>query len=208
MTHRKDEAIQAAIARELKQQFTILGLLLGSFWVLEISDQLVFQHLWRGGLDIFGIVPRHPIGLRGIVLAPFLHGDYQHLMANSISFVILGWLVMLQRTRDFFIVTFWAMLIGGLGVWLIGASNSVHIGASLLIFGYLGFLLFRGYFQRDIPSIAVSLVVTFLYGGVIWGVLPTTPGVSWEGHLFGFIGGVVAAKLLSKRHQPHGEDWD
>jgi membrane associated rhomboid family serine protease len=211
MTDKDDEKAQAhreadpkGIARELKQQITMLGLFLASFWISEIGDRLIFQHLWRDGLDVFGIVPRNLVGLRGIILAPFLHGDFQHLLANSIPFAILGWLVMLNRTRDFFTVTFITALVGGLGVWLFGATNSVHIGASILIFGYLGFLLFRGYFQRDIPSIAVSLVVVFLYGGVLWGVLPTTPGVSWEGHLFGLLGGIISAKILSK---PPADPW-
>lgn len=203
MSHKDDEKAKA-VARELKQQITILGLCLLSFWVLEIGDRLIFQNLWQGGLDIFGIAPRNLVGLRGIILAPFLHGNFQHLMANSVPFVILGWLVMLNRTRDFFTVTFISALVGGLGVWLFGATNSVHIGASLLIFGYLGFLLFRGYFQRDIPSIAVALVVVFLYGGVLWGVLPSEAGVSWEGHLFGFIGGIIAAKVISK---PAPDPW-
>lgn len=203
MSHKDDEKAKA-VARELKQQITILGLCLLSFWVLEIGDRLIFQNLWQGGLDIFGIAPRDLTGLRGIILAPFLHGNFQHLMANSVPFVILGWLVMLNRTRDFFTVTFISALVGGLGVWLFGATNSVHIGASLLIFGYLGFLLFRGYFQRDIPSIAVALVVVFLYGGVLWGVLPSEAGVSWEGHLFGFIGGIIAAKVISK---PAPDPW-
>ena len=198
MTHQRDPEAQA-VAQELKQQITILGLFLASFWGLEISDQFVFQNLWRGGLDVFGILPRQLLGLRGIFFAPFLHGGFQHLVTNSIPFALLGWLVMLDRIRDFFTVTLITMLVGGLGVWLIGAQNSVHIGASILIFGYLGFLLFRGYFRRDIPSIAVSLLVFFLYGGVLWSVLPTTPGVSWEGHLFGLIGGVIAAKYLNPR---------
>jgi membrane associated rhomboid family serine protease len=90
------------------------------------------------------------------------------------------------------------MLVSGLGVWLFGASG-VHVGASGLIFGYLGFLLLRGYFERNFPSILLSLIVGFLYGGAIWGVLPTQPGISWEGHLFGFIGGVLAARLLARR---------
>jgi membrane associated rhomboid family serine protease len=105
---------------------------------------------------------------------------------------------MLQKTSDFFIVTAITMVVSGLGVWLIG-SPGLHIGASGLVFGYLGFLLLRGYFQRNIPSILLSLIVGFLYGGAIWGVLPTVPGVSWEGHLFGFIGGIIAARLLSQR---------
>lgn len=193
---RSDENSQ--VAEELRQQLAILGSFALIFWLLEISDQLLFQHLWRGGLDVFGIIPREPIGLRGIIFAPFLHGDIQHLMANTPPFLMLGWLVMVNRTKDFFTVSLIASFVGGLGVWLVGAAHSVHLGASILIFGYLGFLLSRGYFRRDIPSIALACVVFFFYGGVLWGVLPITPGVSWEGHLFGFIGGVVAAKVLNK----------
>jgi membrane associated rhomboid family serine protease len=201
---RNDEESQA-IAKELRQQISILCGFAITFWLLEISDQLFFQHLWRGGLDVFGIIPRDPIGLRGVIFAPFLHGDFQHLMANTPPFLILGWLVMVNRTKDFFTVSLISSFIGGVGVWLIGATNSVHLGASILIFGYLGFLLFRSYFQRDIPSIALACVVFFLYGSVLWGVLPITQGVSWEGHLFGFIGGVVAAKILSK---PRTDPWE
>ncbi len=104
----------------------------------------------------------------------------------------------------FFIVTGLTMLVGGLGVWLFAAPGSIHIGASILIFGYLGFLLLRGYFQRNIPSILLSILVFLLYGGTIWGVLPSRPGISWQGHLFGFLGGVLAAKLIAteKKHYP------
>jgi membrane associated rhomboid family serine protease len=109
---------------------------------------------------------------------------------------------MLQETSDFFIVTGLTMLVGGLGVWLFAAPGYIHIGASILIFGYLGFLLLRGYFQRNIPSILLSILVFLLYGGTIWGVLPSRPGISWQGHLFGFLGGVLAAKLIAteKKH--------
>jgi membrane associated rhomboid family serine protease len=106
---------------------------------------------------------------------------------------------MLQETSDFFVVTGLTMLVGGLGVWFFAAPNSVHIGASILIFGYLGFLLFRGFFQRNFPSIFLSIVVGIFYGGLIWGVLPTRDGISWQGHLFGFLGGVLAAKLVAKK---------
>ncbi|EDX75426.1 peptidase, S54 (rhomboid) family [Coleofasciculus chthonoplastes PCC 7420] len=185
-----------ALAREVKTQATILGGLVAVMWGLELIDLIIFQ----GVLDSYGILPRTIIGLRGILFAPFLHGGLPHLIANTVPFLTLGWFVMLQKTSDFFIVTAITMVVSGLGVWLIG-SPGVHIGASGLVFGYLGFLLLRGYFQRNIPSILLSLIVGFLYGGAIWGVLPTVPGVSWEGHLFGFIGGIVAARLLS---QPKG----
>lgn len=187
--------------QEIKTQAIILATFVAIFWLLEILDQFVF----RGSLDIFGIIPHQVIGLRGILFAPFLHGDFSHLIANTVPFLILGWLVMLQETSDFFVVTGLTMLVGGLGVWLFAAPGSIHIGASILIFGYLGFLLLRGYFQRNIPSILLSILVFLLYGGTIWGVLPSSrPGISWQGHLFGFLGGVLAAKLIAteKKHYP------
>ncbi|NCS01204.1 MAG: rhomboid family intramembrane serine protease [Microcystis aeruginosa G13-07] len=186
--------------QEIKTQAIILATFVAIFWLLEILDQFVF----RGSLDIFGIIPHQVIGLRGILFAPFLHGDFSHLIANTVPFLILGWLVMLQETSDFFVVTGLTMLVGGLGVWLFAAPRSIHIGASILIFGYLGFLLLRGYFQRNIPSILLSILVFLLYGGTIWGVLPSRPGISWQGHLFGFLGGVLAAKLIAteKKHYP------
>ena len=137
--------------------------------------------------------------MRGILFAPFIHGDFPHLIANTVPFLTLGWLVMLQRTSDFFTVTAWTMLVGGMGVWLFGAPRSVHIGASILIFGYLGFLLLRGYFQRNVPSIFLSIVVALVYGSLVWGVLPSQPGVSWQSHLFGFIGGAIAARYIAKK---------
>ncbi|MBR8827071.1 MAG: rhomboid family intramembrane serine protease [Gomphosphaeria aponina SAG 52.96 = DSM 107014] len=182
-------------SREVKNQATILGSFVAIFWILEIIDQFVF----KGALDRFGIIPHNFMGLRGILLAPFLHGGFTHLIANTIPFLTLGWLVMLQETSDFFIVTIITMLVGGLGVWLFAPPASIHIGASILIFGYLGFLLFRGFFQRNLPSIFLSLIVGFLYGGLVWGVFPSQPGISWQGHLFGFLGGVIAARMIAKK---------
>ena len=183
-----------ALVRELKTQGTILGGFVAVMWIVEIVDIAL-----GGALNAYGIRPHQLIGLRGILFAPFLHGGFGHLIANTIPFFTLGWFVMLQETSDFFIVTAITMLVSGLGTWLIGSTNSVHIGASGIIFGYLGFLLARGYFERNIPSILLSLIVGFLYGGAIWGVLPLQYGVSWEGHLFGFIGGILAARFLTRR---------
>jgi membrane associated rhomboid family serine protease len=183
------------IMGELKTQVTIIGTFVAIFWILEFVNQLFFGDR----LDNFGIIPRHIIGLRGILFAPFLHANFAHLITNTIPFIVLAWFVMLQETADFFFVTIITMLVGGWGVWLFGPRNSVTIGASILIFGYLGFLLLRGYFQRNFPSILLSLMVFLLYGGIIWGVLPSAPRVSWQGHLFGFIGGVLAAKLMTKQ---------
>ncbi|MGK3981978.1 rhomboid family intramembrane serine protease [Sorangium sp. So ce136] len=184
-----------SITRELKLHAALLGGFVALLWSIEILDLVVF----RGSLDALGIRPRTVPGLVGIALAPLLHGGFAHLAANTLPFVGLGWLIMLRKKRDLLLVTLVATLVGGLGVWLLGAPSSVHIGASGVIFGYFGFLLLRGWFERSALSIALSLVVGLVYGGMIWGVLPTRMGISWEGHLFGFLGGVLAARLLGGR---------
>lgn len=192
-----------SITKEVKTQVTTLLGLVIFLWAVEIIDWLVFG----GELNRFGIRPRTVSGLWGILFAPFLHGNFAHLLANTVPLVSLGWLVMLRETGDWLVVTVVAALCAGLGTWLIGAPLSVHIGASGVVFGYFGFLLLRGYFERSVTAIAFSILVAFLYGGIIWGVLPNQPGISWEGHLFGFLGGVLAARLLAKpRHQPKNFD--
>ncbi|MFM2311045.1 MAG: hypothetical protein RLZZ04_321 [Cyanobacteriota bacterium] len=175
------------------KEFKILIVAVTIFWVVEIADQLIFH----GSLDNYGIQPHSIIGLRGLVLAPFLHGGFPHLIANTIPFITLGWLTMIQDTSDFYLASIMSALVGGAGVWLFGSPQSVHIGASILIYGYLGFLLLRGYFQKNFPSIALSILVAIAYGGFIAGVFPSQMGVSWQGHLFGFIGGAIAAKLVA-----------
>ncbi|MBD3885462.1 rhomboid family intramembrane serine protease [Phormidium tenue FACHB-886] len=181
------------LVREVKAQVAILVCCVGLMWVLEAIDLFL-----GGALNQFGIIPRSIVGLRGILFAPLLHGNFPHLIANTVPFLTLGWFVMLRRTSDFFWVTAIAMLIGGLGTWLFAPAATVHIGASGVIFGYLGFLISRGYFERRIGSILISLVIGIFYGGLIWGVLPGQPGISWQGHLFGFIGGIVAARLMTE----------
>ncbi len=183
---------ERGILQEIQAQATILGGLVLVAWAIELVDIFVF----RQRLDLFGIYPRTLIGLRGIVFAPFLHGGIYHLVANTVPFVTLGWLIMLRRTSDFLIVSLISALVGGLGTWLFGRP-SIHIGASGVIFGFLGYLLTRGWFERKPLSIALSLFVAIVYGSMIGGVLPVNGWVSWEGHLFGFLGGVAAAWLMS-----------
>ncbi len=184
-----------SITQELKTHVSILGGFVALIWILEILDTFFI----RRSLDQFGIIPQNITGLRGILFAPFLHGSLGHVAANTPPFLVLGWFVMLRGVDEFFLVSAISAIIGGLGTWLVGSPNSVHVGASGVIFGYLGFLLFRGYFERSFTSISLSMVALFMYGGVIWGVLPMRSGISWEGHLFGFIGGAVAAYLLTKK---------
>jgi membrane associated rhomboid family serine protease len=184
----------AGIKGELKLQASISLGYLALLWALEIADQVVFG----GALDAWGVKPRSLVGLRGILFAPFLHGGFAHLLANSGPLLVLGWFVMLRETRDWFVVGAISSIVGGIGIWLIGASNSIHIGASIVVFGFLGHLLARGYFERRLWPILGSVVVGVLYGGALWGVLPGQAGISWEGHLFGFLGGVLSARLLRR----------
>ncbi len=182
------------------KEFKVLIVSITIFWVIEILDKFVFNN----SLDSYGIQPHSLVGLRGILFAPFLHGGFAHLIANTIPFLTLGWLTMIQETSDFYIASIVSALVGGLGVWLFAAPNSVHIGASILIYGYLGFLLLRGYFQKNFPSIALSIFVAVVYGSFIWGVFPSDVRVSWQGHLFGFIGGAIAAKMVSQEKKFRG----
>ncbi len=187
-----------AFTKELRNQVKILGLFLLIFWTLEIINQFLFANS-DYSLNSLGIVPRSAIGVRGIFFAPFLHVDFPHLVANTFPFAILGWFVMLQNTKDFYVVSAISAIFSGVGVWLFAQPNSITMGASGVIFGYMGFLLARGYFQKNVPSIALSLTVIFLYGGMIWGIFPLTPGVSWLGHLFGFLGGIYSARFITKK---------
>jgi membrane associated rhomboid family serine protease len=184
-----------SIARDvggaLKTHAVVLGGTLAVFWTVFVVDAAL-----GGALIRHGIVPRTTDGLRGIAFAPFLHGSLNHIVANSVPFLILGWLVMLRDARHFIPVTLLAMLGSGLVSWLFGAPNSVHIGASGVFFGYLGFLMLAGWFARSFGSIALSVIVTVLWGGLVVGVMPGEPGISWQGHLGGFLGGVFAARLF------------
>ncbi|OCR02787.1 rhomboid family intramembrane serine protease [Oscillatoriales cyanobacterium USR001] len=184
------------IFSELRTQAMILGGLVAVMWIVEIVDWF----LLGGKLNTYGVRPRSVDGLRGILFMPFLHANFAHLTANTLPFVTFGGLIIVRKTSDFWLVTIVTMLVSGLGIWLTGSPYSVHIGASGLIFGYFGFLLLRGYFERSIMSIILSLTVAFLYGGIIWGVLPSQPGISWQGHFFGFVGGVIAAQILGRRN--------
>jgi membrane associated rhomboid family serine protease len=127
---------------------------LGLMWGLEILDTFVF----RNGLDTLGILPRNAIGLRGILFAPFLHGGFTHLSGNTVPFIVLGWLIMTQSISNFVVVSVICMLLGGFATWLFGA-NGLHIGASGVNFGYIGFLLARYYFDRQLSSGIIALVV-------------------------------------------------
>ncbi len=183
-----------SVVRSVKTQAVTLGASVGAMWMTFAVNTLV-----GGALSQFGIVPRTEAGLLGILFAPFLHANLNHLIANTIPFALFGWLIMVRNRKDFIPVTLISMLGAGIFAWLFGAPNSVHIGASGVVFGFLGFLLLSGWYARNFASIALSVGVGVLWGGTVAGILPGTPGVSWQGHLGGFLGGVLAARWLSKR---------
>ena len=180
--------------RSLKAQITTLGGSVTALWATFGVNVLL-----GGALLRFGIVPRTTDGLVGILAAPFLHANVAHLVGNTVSLLLFGWLVMLRDRRHFGVVTLFAMLGSGLLSWTLGAPGSVHIGASGVVFGFFGFLLLAGFYARSAGSILLSLAVAVLWGGTVFGVLPGTPGVSWQGHLGGFIGGVLAARRYRVR---------
>ncbi len=188
-----------AVGRTLKGQATVLGGALALMWVVFIASRMS-----GGTLLLLGVIPRTAIGLRGIVFAPFLHASLHHLLANSIPFAVLGWLVMLRDSRHFVPVTAVAMLSSGMMAWLLGAPGSVHIGASGVIFGYLGFLMLSGWYARSVGSIILSIIVTVLWGGLILGVMPGAAGISWQAHLGGFLGGALAARAYRTPRQCAG----
>ena len=182
-----------SVTSTLKTQAVVLGGTLALFWAVFVVNTLL-----GGSLLSLGVIPRTTIGLRGILFAPFLHGNLNHIVANSIPFLALGWMVMLRDDRHFIPVTVAGMVGSGLTAWLLGAPGSVHIGASGVIFGYLGFLMLAGWYARSVSSILLSVVVTVVWGGLVLGMMPGTPGISWQEHIGGFLGGVSAARMLRR----------
>ncbi|HVH98402.1 MAG TPA: rhomboid family intramembrane serine protease [Enhygromyxa sp.] len=180
------------VLAELKVAAKTMAIILAVLWGLEIVDELVFS----GVLDLFGVHPRTVFGLIGVVASPFLHGDLYHLLSNTAGLVIFGTVILLWSRKEFAAVTVASMLLGGLGTWLVGASGSIHIGASGVVFGYFGYVLMRGWYERKPLSIIVSIAVAWMFGSLLTGAIPglAGPGISWEGHLFGMLGGVLVAR--------------
>ena len=189
------EARRAA-ATELRHDVRIMSGIVLLLWAVLFVNTVFYHGSW----NVLGIMPRTRAGLRGLMLAPFLHAGVAHLASNTVGFVLLGGMVLLRRETDFRVVTAFGIVLGGLGTWLFGRSV-VHIGASGVIFAYLGYLLFTGFFERRLGAILLSVAVAVGWGSLVFGVLPRQPGISWEGHLFGLIAGVCAAWVLAARRR-------
>ncbi len=174
--------------RALKKFSPILGIV-AVIWIVVLVNLVTGNALVQ-----FGIVPRTLSGLIGVPLAPFLHFGLVHAFSNTLPLLVLGGLLLMTNGSRFWHVTIVAILGGGLLTWALarGAPN-VHLGASGLVFAYFGYLVTRGIVERSVSALAVTGVVVLLYGGMIWGILPTRPFVSFESHLFGFIVGIATA---------------
>jgi membrane associated rhomboid family serine protease len=171
-----------------------LAALVTIMWAVELVNALDSYRL-----DHDGIVPRSLSHLDGIVFAPFLHASFSHLLGNTIPFVILGLAIALAGARRLLTVTAIVALVSGLGTWLTSPGGSVTVGASGVVFGYATYLISRGLFNRRVAEIALGAIVLILFGGALISDLIPHAGISWEAHLFGGIGGVMAAALSSKK---------
>jgi membrane associated rhomboid family serine protease len=165
-------------------------------WALEVVDTAIDNRL-----DRHGIVPREAEGLDGVIAAPFLHVGFGHLLANTLPFVAMGLVIALEGPLRLLGVTAITALVSGLGTWLIAPADTVHLGASGVVFGYATYLIARGLFNRRPIEIAIGAVVALLWGGALLAGLEPRQGISWQGHLFGAIGGVLAARVLSVRRE-------
>jgi membrane associated rhomboid family serine protease len=163
-------------------------------WLVEVVDQVL-----GGRLDRYGIEPHHVDGLAGIVSAPFLHAGWGHLIGNTLPFLALGAVIALSGVARVAVVTAVVAVVGGLGTWLVAPAGTDHIGASGVVFGYASYLIARGAFSRRPLHLLAGLVVLAIYGATLLVSLVPADGISWQGHLFGAVGGVVAARALDAR---------
>jgi membrane associated rhomboid family serine protease len=169
--------------------------LVALMWLLEIADVAVDHRL-----DRYGIEPRDPDGLDGVIAAPFLHVGFGHLIANTIPFVVLGVVIAFEGPLRLLAVTAIVVVVSGLGTWLVAPENTIHLGASGVVFGYATYLIARGLFNRHAGELAIGVIVAVIWGGALLGGLEPQRGISWQGHLFGAIGGLLAAWALSRPH--------
>ena len=174
----------------------VTGAFVVVLWVLEIVDTASGH-----ALDPYGIQPRSEEGLVGIAAAPLLHFGFDHLVSNTVPVAVLGFLTLATGIARGLLATAVIWIVGGLGVWLFAQPGSNHAGASVLIFGWIVYLVVRGFLNRSSTEILIGVAVFLLYSGALLGVLPGQPGVSWQGHLFGAVGGLLAARLLTTRRR-------
>ena len=195
---RKDKPVSPRVA----------AITVGSMGLVLVVVQLI-NFLMRYRLNPeFGIISRQVSGLDGILAAPLLHASWGHLLSNLIPMVIFGFLILIGGARQFVLVTVLVWILSGVGVWLLGPSNTVTVGASALVFGWFTFLLSRGIFTRNVGQIVIGAILFLIWGGLFWtGIIKIAVGggdstVSWQGHLFGAAAGVLAAFVVARSARP------
>jgi len=172
------------------------GLFILIIWIVKISEILLGKDF-----GFLGIFPQKANGLIGILTAPLIHSDFQHLIANSVPLLILGTGLFYFYNKIAFKVFFLSYLIANIWIWF-GARQAYHIGASGLVYSFASFLFFSGVVRKNVKLMAISLLVIFLYGSMIWGVLPIQPQISWESHLMGAIAGAILALYYKNQGPP------
>lgn len=179
-----------------RRGLALIALLATVMWVSEIVDTIL-----GGDLDAYGILPRNVEGLDGIAWAPFLHSGFEHLAGNTVPFVILGGIIALSGIARVVGVFLIVALVGGLGTWVAAPETAIHIGASGIVFGFAAYVIARWLYTRRAAHILTAVVVVAIWGATLLGGLVPTEGVSWQGHLFGGLGGLVAAWALDGRER-------
>jgi len=180
----------------LRKGAIVMAIVLAGLWLIEGIDT-ISNH----ALDAFGIRPWNLVGLDGIVFAPLLHVSFAHLAANSVPLFVLGTALWASGLRQWIWATVTGWITSGIFAWLLTPIHYVVIGASGVIFGWITYLIVRGFLSRRWSHIILGLVVAFAYGSVLLGVFPMSTGVSWQGHLGGAVGGILAAWLLFRRER-------
>lgn len=168
----------------------LLSILIWAVFLVEFTFQISFAE--------YGIIPRNLIGLRGIVLAPFIHGNFVHLSSNTIPFLVLSLLLFSFYYENAYKVLFWSILLSGLIVWIFGRP-AIHIGMSGVIYAFATFLIFAGFYKSNFFSIVLSLAIAFAYGSLVWGLIPDKFYISYEAHIGGAIVGVILARVYYKK---------
>lgn len=177
--------------------------------LLVLVMWIVFWVEIRFGYDFtsWGVKPASLKGLRGVLFSPFIHSSISHLWHNSVPIIVLSTALFYFYKKISWQVFFWLFLLSGLGTWLIGRA-SYHIGMSGIVYALASFLFFKGIYSRHFRLVSLSLLVVFIYGSLIWGTLPLDEKISWEGHLSGFIAGIlVSLRFRESVPQPHNFDW-
>lgn len=190
-----------AMQQEDEKKHLYLSIFMPMVFIALIWIVKLFEYTTDISLTQYGLLPRHNSGLRGIIFSPFIHGDWNHLISNTIPFFVLSFLMLFNYRRVAFKAFVFIYLASGILVWIFGREN-YHIGASGLVYGMAFFIFFSGVFRKNMQSIALSLLIVFIYGSIVWGILPIDVKISWEGHLMGAICGFLSAFYFRKVDLP------